>query len=74
MTSQKIVFLMAMMLFLHKHKFKYVIYKYIFTVSKFFGKKFLLSVLLTNDKALTNKADHIKKMPIEYLHFSLVNF
>lgn len=72
--SPRIVFIMTLMLFLCKHKFKYVTYKYIRTVSKFYWQKFLLSVLLKNDKALANKADHVKKMPIEYLHFSLINF
>ena len=34
--------------------------------------KFFLSELLTNDKALANIADHSKKMPTGYLHFSLI--
>lgn len=72
--SMRIIFIMVLMLFLSKYTFKYVMYKHICIVSKFYWQKFLLSILLTNDKALANKADRVKKMPIEYLHFSLINF
>lgn len=72
--SMRIILSMVLMLFLCKYKFKYVMYKHICIVSKFYWQKFLLSILLTNDKALANKADRVKKMPIEYLHFSLINF
>lgn len=62
------------MIFLYEYKFKYATYKYVSMVSKFYSQKCLLSVFLTNDKALTNIAEYVKRVPTEYLHSSLTNF